>query len=269
MFLKKVIIYTLSKNLKNRPKQIGFFKCDYCFNFYTVSINLKKVSNGISSTFCTKFCANLALKIGGLSNEKMKKTCMNLYGTEIAMQSSIVQNNYKSSCIENLGVSNPLLNKAVKDKQSQTNIERYGVTFYFQSSSFQQKSYQTKKKNNSFQQSKPEEQLYEILKFHFGEYCVDRQKLINNLWPIDFYINSVDTYVQYDSYWHGYDSSGKLRDINEVSELKHKQDNGILIKMDIDKRQNVWFKQQNLKLVRIICNEYRDENLVLSKILNS
>ena len=77
-----------------------------------------------------------------------------------------------------------------------------------------------------------------------------RQITING-WSIDFYIISIDTYVQFDgTYWHGLN-----RSIEEIKEFKHPRDKDIFDTMQRDVLQNEWFKTHNLNLVRVIDNK--------------
>lgn len=65
--------------------------------------------------------------------------------------------------------------------------------------------------------------------------------------PIDFYIESIDTYVQFDGvYWHGLD-----RPIELIEERKNSHDQEIADRWHKDREQDEWFKAKGLKLVRI------------------
>lgn len=122
-------------------------------------------------------------------------------------------------------------------------------------------------KGSKLWNSRPEDELHEILCNEFGQENVRRQRWKNN-WPIDFYVKSIDTYIQYDSYWHGYKQDGTLRDLNEVKEYKTKQDVEIYKKMLVDIEQNEWFKSQNLCLTRIIGAEFQNSQLCIEKVRN-
>ena len=60
-------------------------------------------------------------------------------------------------------------------------------------------------------------------------------------------ICSMGVYVQYDGlYWHGLD-----RTIDRASEPLYPHDRVVLGTMERDVKQNTWFKEKGLKLVRL------------------
>lgn len=72
------------------------------------------------------------------------------------------------------------------------------------------KSYQTKKKNGTFKSSKPEDNVYEILKKYYPD-VVRQYKCERYPFMCDFYIPSIDTFIEYQGSWthghHPFDSS--------------------------------------------------------------
>jgi len=108
------------------------------------------------------------------------------------------------------------------------------------------------KRNGTYKKSTPEDALHELLVVKFGH--VDRQVAIpGKRWLIDFYVPSIDTYVQFDgAYWHGLD-----RPIELVAEGRTPRDVQIYRKWLADREQDAWFQQQNMRLVRITDVEYR------------
>ena len=145
-----------------------------------------------------------------------------------------------------------------KQKREKTLQDRYGcvnaynlpvILIKSHSKAAITKSHQTMKRNGSYGKSKPEDRLYEVLCELFGSDNVERQSWVHK-WPIDFYVSSIDTYVQYDSYWHGF-KRGKLRNIDEVIEYKNKRDVTIHKHMLKDVAQNEYFIEHNIKLVRV------------------
>ena len=102
------------------------------------------------------------------------------------------------------------------------------------------------KRNGTYGKSKPEDHLYEILCEMFSADDIERQVTVHK-WPIDFYVKSIDTYIQFDgAYWHGLD-----RPIEVIAEHKTPRDVQIHKKWLTDQRQNEWFKEHNMKLIRI------------------
>jgi len=100
------------------------------------------------------------------------------------------------------------------------------------------------KRNGTYRKSQPEDGLHEYLVKRFGN--VERQKHVNG-WPIDFYVPSLDTYVQLDGvYWHGLD-----RPIEEIRGSSVPRDQQIVRKWETDRKQDAWFVEQGIRLMRI------------------
>jgi very-short-patch-repair endonuclease len=109
--------------------------------------------------------------------------------------------------------------------------------------------------------------LYTVLCELLGDDRVDRQVIMNG-WPIDVVIKNDDqvTYVQYDGvYWHGLD-----RPLEEIALHKKPRDVVIQQKWSIDRRQDVWFVEQGLKLVRVTDAEFkRDPAACVRRIVDA
>lgn len=116
------------------------------------------------------------------------------------------------------------------------------------------KRHQTMKRNGTYKKSSIEERLYEYLCATYGVDDVGRNVLINDRWPIDFHVKSIDTYVQLDGvYWHGLD-----RPINEIAQHKTKRDVQIHKKWITDRRQDSWFKERGIRLVRLTDRQFAE-----------
>lgn len=95
--------------------------------------------------------------------------------------------------------------KNVRDKAKQTNLIRYGVENGGASKEAQEKIYKTKKKNHTFNTSKPEEIFYKKLSEKYGAQDVLRQYK-DQRYPFmcDFYIKSKDLFIELNLHWtHG------------------------------------------------------------------
>lgn len=134
--------------------------------------------------------------------EKAKKTNLELYG---------VDNYIKSKELKDLLTENK--NK-FREKAKKTTFERYGVDSYFKtdeskSPKIRLKIHKTKKENGSYGKSKEEDELYYDLVLLFGAHDVVRQHQDkryyntenNNLFACDFYIISLDWFIEYDGIW--------------------------------------------------------------------
>lgn len=135
--------------------------------------------------------------------KKTKQTCLEKYGVDCYTKTKEYKDNFDK----------------VKKKMEQTCLERYGVDCYNKTQEFKDKFkdknyvnnilnkiYITKKKNNSFNTSKDEEEIYNLLLKRFNKNDVFRNYK-SELYPYkcDFYIKSLDLYIEYNGMWtHGW-----------------------------------------------------------------
>lgn len=101
----------------------------------------------------------------------------------------------------------------------------------------------------------------DFLREHFSE--VKHQKWCGG-WPIDFYIPSIDTYIQFDGvYWHGLD-----RPIEVIRSSSKVRDQAIVVKWETDRKQNAWFNEHARRLIRVTDEEFKrgDRTALLKKI---
>lgn len=179
--------------------------------------------------------------------EKIKKTNLKKYGVEYYLQSE---------------------NKKIKTKQ--TNLIKYGKECYNSSEYFKNKfknkewldnikskSYNTKKKNNSFNKSKDEEHLYNLL---CEKYDDVKRQYKSDLYPFacDFYIPSEDLYIEYNGHWtHGlepYNNDNKFHQ-EKIKLWKSKNtkfyNNAIKTWTERDVQKRNIAKQNNLKWIEL------------------
>ena len=122
-------------------------------------------------------------------------------------------------------------------KRIDTNVEKYGFKYFSQSEDFKgkyknyefvqkmlEKSYQTKRKNNSFNKSNIEDEIYNILVTKFEN--VKRQyKSVEYPFMCDFYISELDLYIEFQGTWtHGGKPFDKINDLHkmQLNEWKEK-----------------------------------------------
>jgi len=151
-------------------------------------------------------------------------------------------------------------NPEIQEKSEQTMEIRYGVKNYNQTKEFREntnwheavkKQHKTKKENGTYGKSKTEDQFYQFLLEHFSKNDIERQPIINE-WAIDFYIKSLNLYIQFDgTYYHGLD-----RPIQEIFNFKTSTDKTIFQTYLRDQKQNHFFHQNKLKLFRISDKEF-------------
>lgn len=180
------------------------------------------------------------------SNEKRKQTCLEKYGVENVHQAQSVKEKTKNTCLEIYGVDNPAKSDIVKKKTKETNaqnwpdpnnyhnlqqahqtlINRFGSIQEFYQWRYNnidwdaviKKQIATKRKNGTFNYSKPEEELYQQLILQYGEEDIIRNYK-DERYPFycDFYIKSQDKFIELNRHWtHG----GHPFDINNIKDLK-------------------------------------------------
>ena len=168
--------------------------------------------------------------------EKAKLTCLKHYGVEYPTQSEIVKNKIKQSNLEKYGVEYNLQSPIIKEKVKQTCIERYGVDNYAKTQQWKdyyklhqneikEKEYQTKRKNHTFNTSKTEDECYNILLQYFDINDIIRQYK-SNVYPFacDFYIKSIDTYIECNFHWTHNNHLYNKNDIKDIiTKCKWKQ----------------------------------------------
>jgi hypothetical protein len=109
------------------------------------------------------------------------------------------------------------------------------------------KRHETMKRNGTYRKSSTEDAMYAYLCGVYGLDQVQRNVWMNGKWPIDFYVKPINTYMQLDGvYWHGLN-----RPIEVIKQFKKPRDVKIYRKWLTDREQNEWFRERDLKLVRL------------------
>ena len=135
--------------------------------------------------------------------EKMKQTCLDRYGVEYASQSEDFQDRVNKTNLEKYNVKRPAQSTVIMEKMKQTCLERYGVDNYRKTAECVDKINDTKRKNHTFGTSKPEKELEVELRKLFPDLQIQYK---SELYPFkcDFYIPSLDLYIEYNGMWtHG------------------------------------------------------------------
>lgn len=168
--------------------------------------------------------------------ENIKKTCQEKYGVNQVNQftTSYLWDTYKSNMVDKYGYDHVFKVPKIKNKIYNTMMSRYGAKTYSQTNEYKtrinqinQKIINTKKKNHTFNTSKPEEELYEYIKKKFPS--VERQynKDPRYPWACDFYIKELDLFLELQGTWlhgkHPFDGKSSV-DMKTLEEwkLKHK-----------------------------------------------
>lgn len=162
------------------------------------------------------------------------------------MRSDIDKNGLNKLQLARIKQYNTMLNNI--DKNGLNGIEKRII-----------KSFNTMKKNNSFTKSKSEEQIYNYLLQKFNKEDIIRQYK-SNLYPFhsDFYIKSLDLYIEYHGTWthspfnnnHRKPFKNSVEDIKILEKLKNKNskyyNNAIYIWTNLDVRKLNTFKKNKL-----------------------
>lgn len=180
--------------------------------------------------------------------EKTHKACLEKYGVDSVFKVQKFRNQSLDTCIKKYASDeddiNSIVNigqlKYIKDKIKNTCLEKYGVenpmqTQYYKnlissilsSNEIQEKIYNTKLLNNSFNISYQEDVCFDLLKEKYSD-CIRQYK--SDLYPYncDFYIPSLNLYIEYNGshyhHYHPFDINDD-NDINELNRLKEKAEN--------------------------------------------
>ena len=223
--------------------------------------------------------------------KKKKQTCIDLYGVDNAAKNKEIIKKTKQTCIKKYGVESSMQSETIKEKAILTNLKKYGANFYSQSETYketlpkilnktketnlkkygadfysqseiyketipeiQKKIYKIKKKNNSFNTSKPELKLLKILQDKFSKNDIEYQYR-SPQYPFicDFYIKSLDLYIELQGSWtHGkapFDPNSKEHQI-KLQEWQQKSQTSQFYRNAID----VWTVRDPLKRLTAINN---------------
>lgn len=219
-----------------------------------------------STHFCSRECFYVGIKAGGAADQARKQTCVVRYGVEHPMKDpgSDYRRQRDATCLTRYGSEIPTKSQAVKDKTTSTCLTRFGAPFPMMNEQVKQrmvkslqrsdlraaaiKRHETMKRNGSFGHSRIEDKMYQILVEAHGTENIERQKRPEGTtWRIDFYVKSIDTYVQLDGvYWHGLD-----RPIETIKASATPRDKAIYRRWCLDRKQDAWFAEHNTCLIRI------------------
>lgn len=166
-------------------------------------------------------------------NMKQVKTCLIKYGCSHPWGNQQVKANKRQSFLNTFGVDNPRKSSIIIERSRITNRLKYGVDSYSKTDEFKEiikekssitmlKSYKTKKNNNSFNTSEPEDDYYTYLVEKFG-------KVIRNYrddrYPFrcDFYIPKLDLFIELNLHWTHGDEPFNLSNVEHLKKLSEWQ----------------------------------------------
>jgi hypothetical protein len=161
--------------------------------------------------------------------EKIKQTNLDRYGVEHNSQVEEVKDKIKKTKEERYGDSN--YNNT--EKARKTNLEKYGVDCVLKrddvvklknSEEIKKKQYNTKKKNNTFNSSKPEKELEIKLRKIFPDLKTQYKSDVYHF-DCDYYVPSLDLYIEYNGTWtHGghFFNENSQEDLDKLEKWKNK-----------------------------------------------
>lgn len=196
--------------------------CPICGNKLIFRNRLDRPPFGI---YCSNKCKANSLDW----SNKVKYTKFEHFGNEYYNN----REKYIQTCKEKFGVENVFQSELVKDKIKNTCLNRYGKDNYSKTKEFYnkinweekiKKEIETKRKNNSFNYSKPEEECYQLLKTKYNNII---RQYKSKLYPFkcDFYIKDINLYIEYNGHWfHGQHifNENDIKDINILNNWKSK-----------------------------------------------
>ena len=238
-------LYCVINNIYVQPtckicnKPVKFYNISTGYSIYCstkCSMNDKDIINKLHNTFLEKYSVDWYSK----SNEYIEKihnTCLNKYGENHFTKTEQYKDNIKKINNEKYGCDWGFQSDIIKDKIKQTCISKYNCENISQNKQIsirksikmsslesQKKHKETLKRNNTFNKSKPEEECYNILKKKFP-YIIRQYKDIRYPFNCDFYIPSIDLFIEYNGsqfhHRHEFDNNN-IDDINELNKLKEK-----------------------------------------------
>lgn len=198
----KESLYRIKHGIEIRPI------CEECKGELKFVPNNKKP---IFNRFCSKHCANN----NELSKQRLKETCMQKYGATNVAKSKYFKDKYIKHIREKYHddtIVNAWQAPEVITKIKRTCIEKYGVSNFGLTAAHQNKLKSkdvvnrreaTKRRNHTFNTSKPESESYKLLKERYPDVIYQYK---SDLYPFacDFYIPSLDLYIECNYHWtHG------------------------------------------------------------------
>lgn len=173
--------------------------------------SLSYVQEKMKQTNLERYGTSVASKSDTIK-AKQKEQCLSKYGTSSYVQTDDFKKKAKQTNIANYGTPFPTKTIKIKQKMKKTCLEKYGVPYYVLVPSVMQKAnspeaiakmHETKRKNGTFNTSRPEEQVYTELTSIFNEV---KRNYRSDQYPhlCDFYIPQLDLYIECNFHWtHG------------------------------------------------------------------
>lgn len=248
------------KELVEKNKQEGKFLKYGTLNPWAVESSRKKLEEKLKNrtpeqienankkreqTMIKKYGVSNVSKIPGIQ-QKRELTNLKKYGHKCSFASEKVQTKYKENLIKKYGVDNPSKLEEIKQKKAntfkenynsetygytpelnkkrkETCLKKYGYEFTAQVPEVIEKIRISKQKNGTFNTSKPEQKVKELLLEKFPD-TIYQYKEERYPFNCDFYIPSLDLFIEYQGFWsHGFKPyEGTEKDLILLNKWKSK-----------------------------------------------
>jgi hypothetical protein len=239
-----LLLETLKKQMPVGLRTVCIFRCDQCAATFERLAKKTRVQRPLH--FCSLQCANIAQKKGGVLDAVRTIEFKDRLGVAYPMQSAAVRAKTIATCQSRYGVDNVQQVADIKQRSCLTFLARL----------------EDEQQYHGVWTSKQEDAFFECLVRRFGREDVVRQKrapAAQDHRVVDFYMKSIDTYVQFDgAYWHGLD-----RPIDVIEKSDTQRDKDIARRWRDDRAQDVVFAAQKLRLVRVTDVEFKNMGATL------
>lgn len=209
------VVYRICNNIDEPPKcpycgkQIPFYHKykGYC---YLKTCNnhdcvYKAIKEKRDKTIKEKYGVDNPYQLDWVKAD-IRKKLNERYGGFTMERSSSIYNKFKKTMIEKYGDENPMHSPECIKRLENTFLKKYGATNPWGNRKIWLKCLKTQNENKKGTlYSKEEDRIYEHLCSLYGKENVLRQYK-SEVYPFncDFYIKSIDTYMEYNGYWtHG------------------------------------------------------------------
>jgi len=185
-----------SKIIKNKSKQTCLEKYGVEYSFQSIN-NIQKSKKTKLEKYGDENFINL---------EKRKQTCLEKYNVNFLFQSNYFKQKSKETLLNKYGVDNIMKLSSIKNKVTNSEIRK-------------QNEYKTKKTNHTFNTSITEKESYYLLKEKYPD-VLTQYKSNNYPFACDFYIPSLNLYIECNYHWTHGGHPYNINDIDDYNKLK-------------------------------------------------
>lgn len=133
------------------------------------------------------------------TKEKAQKTCLERFGVAHAMKNPDIIAKEKETNRQRYGTDFASQLDEYKNKGKITSLQKYGTSNVMKLDEYKNKTYETKRKNGTFNSSKGEKIILNKLKQYFSD-IKTQHKTEKYPWKCDFYIPQLDLYIEYQGF---------------------------------------------------------------------